>query len=71
MADRPQTDDTQADEISPTILAASMLLGGLVGFIIWMVTDTFVFLPVFLGAGLAFGLAIGLAWRGRNQDGDN
>lgn len=58
MANRGQKD------ISPTVLAASMLLGGVVGFVIWMVTDAFVFLPVFLGAGLT----IGLAWGMRSQD---
>lgn len=43
-----------------------MLSGALVGFIIWMVTDMFVFLPVFIGAGLT----VGLAWGIRNQDKD-
>ncbi len=61
MADPPQP-----NEISPAILATSMLLGALVGFIIWMVTDSFVFLPVFLGAGLAVGLALGM--RGRDEE---
>lgn len=43
-----------------------MFAGALVGFIIWMVTDVFVLLPVFIGAGLT----VGLAWGMRNQNGD-
>lgn len=61
MADQPQTDN-----MSPTALAVSMISGAVVGFIIWMVTDAFVFLPVFIGVGLT----IGLAWGMRNQDED-
>ena len=63
MADQPQRDN-----ISPTVLAVSMLSGALVGFVIWMVTGSFVFLPVFIGVGLTFGLAIGLAWGERSHD---
>lgn len=47
-------------------MAASMLLGALVGFIIWMITEKLVFLPVFIGAGLT----IGLAWAARGNDED-
>ena len=36
----------------------SGMLGGVVGFPIWMVTDAFVFLPVFLAAGLVSGISI-------------
>jgi F0F1-type ATP synthase assembly protein I len=61
MADQPRRDN-----ISPTALAVSMVSGALVGFIIWMVTDMFVFLPVFIGAGLT----VGLAWGMRHQDED-
>jgi hypothetical protein len=64
MADRPERDD-----VSPMILAAAMIGGGLVGFAIWMATGMFVFLPVFLGAGLTVGLAMGLA-RGTADRGD-
>lgn len=61
MADPPRKEN-----LSPAVMAASMLLGALVGFIIWMITETFVFLPVFIGAGLT----IGLAWAGRGNDED-
>lgn len=59
-------DQPQRDNVSPTALAISMLSGAVVGFIIWMVTDIFVFLPVFIGAGLT----VGLAWGIRNRDRD-
>jgi hypothetical protein len=41
-----------------TLMAISGVLGGVVGFVIWMVTDTFVFLPVFLAASLVTGISI-------------
>lgn len=47
------------NDVSPSILAVAMLIGALTGFALWMVTETFVFLPVFIGAGLAFGLVLG------------
>jgi hypothetical protein len=40
------------------LMAISGVLGGLAGFVIWMLTETFVFLPVFLTAGLVTGVAI-------------
>lgn len=59
MADQPRS--TAA---SPAVLAVTMLAGALVGFIIWQVTDAFVFLPVFIGAGMT----VGLAWGMRTRD---
>lgn len=38
-------------------MAVGMIIGALSGFALWIVTDTFVFLPAFLGVGLALGLA--------------
>lgn len=52
------TDESNNNDVSPGVLAAAMLIGALTGFALWMVTDTFVFLPVFIGAGLAVGLAL-------------
>lgn len=40
-------------------------LGGLTGFALWMLTDTFVFLPVFLAVGLVTGISIAEARRKR------
>ncbi|MFW2383871.1 MAG: hypothetical protein ACN4GZ_19120 [Acidimicrobiales bacterium] len=34
------------------------VLGGLTGFALWMTTNTFVFLPVFLAIGLVTGISI-------------
>lgn len=33
-------------------------IGGLTGFALWMATETFVFLPVFLAIGLVTGISI-------------
>lgn len=46
-------------EIRPMPLAAGMLLGAVVGFALWIATDTFAFFPSFLGVGLALGLMFG------------
>lgn len=46
-------------ELRPLPIAVGMALGGLVGFALWIATDTFVFLPAFLGVGLALGMAFG------------
>ncbi len=52
--------------IDPQVLMiVSGLLGGVVGFGIWMATGTFVFLPVFLAAGLVTGISIAEARRRR------
>lgn len=47
--------------IRPMPMAVGMLLGAVVGFALWIATDTFVFLPAFLGVGLAIGLVLGSA----------
>lgn len=47
------------------VMVISGLLGGAVGFAIWMITDTFVFLPVFLAASLVAGIAIAESLRRR------
>ncbi len=46
-------------DVRPIPMAVGMVSGALIGFALWMTTDTFVFLPVFLGIGLALGLALG------------
>lgn len=52
--------------IDPTLaMAIGGLAGGLSGFVIWMVTETFVFLPVFATAGLVAGMAIAESVRRR------
>ena len=38
-----------------------MLFGAALGVVIWLITDTFVFFPVFIGAGLSAGMAVGAA----------
>jgi hypothetical protein len=51
----PRRDQT---DIRPMIIGG--LLGGGGGFALWMGTDIFVFLPVFLAIGLVVGMSLGL-----------
>lgn len=46
-------------DLRPLPMAVGMALGGLIGFALWIATDTYVFLPAFLGMGVALGLAFG------------
>ncbi|MFN2223271.1 MAG: hypothetical protein PVH65_04945 [Chloroflexota bacterium] len=39
-------------------LVLGLLFGAALGVVLWLVTDTFVFFPVFVGAGLSIGLAL-------------
>lgn len=54
-------------DLSPASFAAGMILGALVGFALWMATDTFVFFPVFLGVGVVFGLVFDAARKRREE----
>lgn len=40
------------------VMTLGGVLGGLAGFALWMTTDVFVFLPVFLAIGLVTGISI-------------
>lgn len=40
------------------VMSLGGVLGGLTGFVLWMATETFVFLPVFLAVGLVTGVSI-------------
>lgn len=40
------------------VMTLGGLLGGLTGFALWITTDTFIFLPVFLAIGLVTGISI-------------
>lgn len=46
-------------------IVISGLVGGAAGLAIWMLTETFVFLPVFLAASLVGGIAIAQSLRRR------
>jgi hypothetical protein len=54
-------------ELSAGAFAAGMILGALVGFALWMATDTFVFFPAFLGMGVVFGLIFDAARRRKGE----
>ena len=46
----------QNSELQTLPMMAGMLIGAGTGFAIWLATDQFVFLPVFLGIGFVLGL---------------
>jgi|GEM_PF-6326494 len=48
--------ENQGPEIRPVPFAAGMLLGAVVGFFIWIATDTFVLFPAFISLGFVLGL---------------
>ncbi|WP_062377732.1 hypothetical protein [Demequina pelophila] len=50
--------------VRPVPFAAGMLLGALIGFIIWIATDNFALFPAFLGVGVGLGLAFSQAGGG-------
>lgn len=61
------SDDTRPGEMSASALTVGMLIGAGTGFVLWMVTSTFVFFPAFLGVGVAIGVAIQTARRNDDQ----
>lgn len=48
-------------ELRPAPLAVGMLLSGIVGFALWIATDTFALFPAFLGVGVVLGLVFSRA----------
>jgi hypothetical protein len=55
-------------ELSPGGFALGMLTGAVIGFALWIGTDTFVFFPVFLGVGVVFGMIFSAQRGGRGKD---
>lgn len=49
--------DTKRRTDPVVLMAVAGVLGGLAGLVIWMITDAFVYLPVFLAIGLVTGIA--------------
>lgn len=50
--------DGSGPQLKPVPFAAGMLIGAVVGFAIWMATDTFALFPAFLGVGLVLGIVL-------------
>lgn len=48
----------QEPPVRPLPLAVGMLLGAVIGFLLWIGTDTFALFPAFLGVGVGLGLAL-------------
>jgi hypothetical protein len=63
-------DQDNRPELSPRGFALGMLTGAVIGFALWIGTDTFVFFPVFLGVGVVFGMIFS-AQRGGQRKDDN
>jgi uncharacterized membrane protein len=63
------SDRNNRPELSPRGFALGMLTGAVIGFALWIGTDTFVFFPVFLGVGVVFGMIFS-AQRGGQGKGD-
>ena len=49
-------------------MAAGMVIGVIAGFAIWMTTDLFVFVPVFIGIGVVLGMVFKEANDRRDKD---
>ena len=47
--------------LRPVPLAAGMTLGAIIGFPIWIATDTFALFPAFVGIGVVLGLVFSQA----------
>jgi hypothetical protein len=47
-----------------------MLMGAVIGSALWIGTDTFIFLPVFLGVGVVFGMIFSAQIGNRGDDQD-
>lgn len=60
-------DQHDRNNLSPGAFAAGMLMGAVLGFALWMGTDTFVFFPAFLGVGVVFGMIFGAEQRSHNK----
>ena len=59
------------DQNSPLSVIASaigMMVGALIGFVLWIATDTFALFPAFLGVGLVLGMVLQSAVERRSGD---
>jgi F0F1-type ATP synthase assembly protein I len=50
------TEPSQPSPLSAVSMAAGMITGALIGFVLWIATDTFALFPAFLGVGLVLAL---------------
>lgn len=57
--------DQSGNDLRPLPFALGMIIGALTGFALWLATDTFVFLPAFIGVGVALGLVFSSVTRNR------
>ena len=48
----------QGAPVSAVAMAIGTIAGALIGFVLWIATDTFALLPAFLGVGLVLGMAL-------------
>jgi len=55
----PTPDDARAARLTAIGMSVGMLLGGVLGAVVWLSTGQFVFWVVFVGAGMTVGMAAG------------
>jgi uncharacterized membrane protein YoaK (UPF0700 family) len=61
-------DQDNRPELSPGAFALGMVLGAVIGFALWIGTDTFALFPAFLGVGVVFGMIFSAQRGGRGKD---
>jgi len=54
--------------LSVVAMAIGMIAGALIGFVLWIATDTFALFPAFLGVGLVLGIALQSTMERRSGD---
>jgi len=58
----------QNSSLSVIASAIGMIMGALIGFVLWIATDTFALFPAFLGVGLVLGMVLQSAVERRSGD---
>ncbi len=67
-AREPQSaSDQRVARMTSLGMSIGMLFGAVLGFIVWMSTDEFVFWVIFMGGGMVTGLAAGRGWAERRS----
>ena len=51
-------DHDEPPQLRPVPFALGMLLGAVIGFALWIATDTFALFPAFLGVGVVLGIVL-------------
>ena len=60
--------EEQDSPLSVVAMAIGMIAGALIGFVLWIATDTFALFPAFLGVGLVLGMVLQSTMERRSGD---